>query len=232
MSGKIDCPACGTGYKSLGSHWRYSPDHRPAITSHQDNVVRGLLMGDAWLNRNHKNAILAISCTEKEYLEYLDRIFGVLGTNVYQIRSAEKSAKISRDSGLNENASVDNYETLYHWQTRSHPDLNEYRSWYSDQGKVWPDDIEITPTVLKHWYCGDGSLHPDGYISINVSNESGNESKLKGLFSNANLPTPTITEYQVRDNHRKCSIRWGVDDSEELFDYMGEPPQSYEYKWL
>lgn len=49
---------------------------------------------------------------------------------------------------------------LYKLRTRRLNKLNKYRdNWYTEDGKKYPvDNINLTPTILKMWYVGDGSL--------------------------------------------------------------------------
>jgi hypothetical protein len=50
------CPDCGESFKSVGHHWRYSPSHRPDITSKQKEILTGLVMGDGIVHfKDRKN---------------------------------------------------------------------------------------------------------------------------------------------------------------------------------
>ena len=101
---------------------------------------------------------------------------------------------------------------------------------------MWPEDIELTPTVLKHWYVGDGhcdNSSSHNHIQISVSNEVKNTEKVFKYFSNVGLPQPSnhhISE-QIKSENKKCDIVWGVEESYELWDYMGEPLPDFNYKW-
>ena len=220
------CPNCGEEYARLGTHWAFNSSHRPELTQKQLEITTGLLMGDGWIDPNGKNFYLLTSMISPNYLEYLDNIFGCLGTGVRLEKTAAESAKRNRDSGFRPNAKEENYSDLYTFQTRSHPKFNEFRDWYATGEKVWPENIELTPTVLKHWYVGDGHYddkNTNNYISIGMYNEIENTEKVSQYFTNVGLPEPS--------NYTADEAVWTVEDSYTLWDYMGEPLPDFEYKW-
>jgi hypothetical protein len=120
---------------------------------------------------------------------------------------------------------------VYHWQTRNHPDFSTFRDWYGSGAKVFPEDIRLTPTVLKHWYVCDGNLAKSEsypYIRIGISNEKDNKEKIEGYFENAGLPRPQW--YTKGETGHQLSFT--VEESLEIFDYIGGPLPGFEYKWV
>lgn len=230
------CDECGEKYERVGGHWRYNPDHRPELTLTHCEVVTGLLMGDGYLERNGHTARLKVEMTSPNYLEYLDDLFGVLGTGVKLKETGEEKAKRNRESGHRPNACGEDYSDIYSWRTRAHPDLLDF-DWYTSDGgdKVWPQNIDLTPRVLKHWYCGDGywdNSSTCNRISIAMSNEVENTEKVSQMFENANLPKPI--NYNIREREWGgvgCEAQFSVDGSAELFAYMGESLPDFEYKF-
>jgi hypothetical protein len=167
----------------------------------------------------------------KEYLSHLYETFPVLSTNVRLVKSAEKSARKSRESGLRPHPNPENYSNVYRWRTRSHPDIQRWAGWYESGVKVWPENIELTPRVLKHWYCCDGHKRKrEEYIVIGMANESGNTKKVTHLFEESGLPTPRYEKY-TKDGSEVCSACFTVEQSKVLWEYMGEPLPGFEYKW-
>ena len=226
----VKCPECGGEYKSLGNHWQHFPSHRPELTQKQLEITTGLLMGDGSINGGSKNCYLKVTMISPKYLELLDDIFASLGCGVGLKQNAAESAKNARNTGFDTNAKEQNYSDLYRLRTRLHPKFNEFREWYETGQKVWPKDIELTPTVLKHWYVGDGHYHKSGSherIRISMSNEANNTEKVTQYFANVGLPEPS--NYDEKKNN--CTARWTVEDSHTLWDYMGEPLPDFEYKW-
>lgn len=205
------CPNCEGTYDKLGLHWNRGCSY-PSFSDMQLEILTGLLMGDGTVVRGTNPSIRA-HMTNKEYLEFLDNIFGVLGCGIR----------------LHEEHSNKDWSNTYTWQTRAHPYLSKYEDWYSSGRKVWPEDIELTPLVLKHWYAGDGCLEVRGNsvrASIALTNEMGNGDKVIGMFNSAGVVEPNWYE-----NGTMASIRWTVEDTYELFKYMGEPLPGFESKW-
>jgi len=234
MSEKVACPECGEEYKRLGSHWVYNPSHRPNFTQQQKEVITGLLMGDGSINESNKNPRIVSNMISKNYLEYIDNIFACLGTGVSLVRTAKDSAKQNRDRGFRPNAKEENYSDVYRWESRSHPHLQKWADWYSTGEKVWPKDIELTPTVFKHWYCCDGywaNKNSKNCIEVSMANEINNRNKINKMFKNVSLPSPSNYVISEIKGVEACTATWTVEQSKELWEYMGEPLPDFHYKW-
>jgi len=229
------CPECGNQYKKLGNHWQHNPSHRLGVSEKQFEVAKGVMMGDGCLNTQYANAYIQIETITKNYLEYLNNIFGELSTGVKKIYTAKEQAKRARESNLNKDAVEENYNDVYRLNTRHHPKFNQLDWSTSSESKVWPSDIELTPTVLKHFYACDGNWHNSSsanHIQFAASNELGNEKKINKIFSNSGLPTPSnYSKTKRKDGSVKLDIQFSADDSEKLWQYMGEPLPDFEYKW-
>lgn len=223
-----ECPTCGETFGRVSQHFRGSPEHRPDLTQEQYEVTIGLLMGDGSLSRDPETARIDVTMTSPKYLEYLDDIFGWLSRGVNLRYTASECASNDRSSGFNPDAKEENYQDKYKWYTSCHPDFDEFRSWYSTDEKVFPNDLDLTPITLKHWYVGDGSLHKSSQFRLSMPNEKGNENKIERLFSKSGLPKP-LDWYGSGEKHN--SALWTHSDSAELFDYMGDPLPGFEYKW-
>jgi hypothetical protein len=195
-----------------------------------------LMMGDGWLDRGNVNPSLACQMITPAYLEYVDDVFRCLGIGVRLRKTAEENAKHNRDRGFRPDARAQNYSDTYRWRSRTHPELTDF-DWYTGEGgeKVWPADLELTPTVLKHWYCGDGNWSNSGsnnYIRIAMSNEVEYTDKIDKYFERVGLPKPNNYNIQQRKSGGvNCDALFTVGASKELWDYMGSPPPGFEYKW-
>jgi hypothetical protein len=222
------CPDCKCEFTRLGSHWAISDScDYPNLTQTQRDTITGVLMGDGWIKRKDgRNPYFAVTMSNEEYLEFLNGKLDVISIGVSPSRSAEESAKMSRKSGLNPNADSGNYSDLFTLRSRSNPNLSEFANWYNSGDKVFPNNISLSPTILKHWYVCDGGMHRDGYLQIGINNERDSTEKVKEYFDDADLPTPKVNRYDGN-----CIIYWSVDESKELLSYMGNSVTGFEYKW-
>jgi hypothetical protein len=182
-------------------------------TAEQYDVLTGLVMGDGFVGRNSKNPYIGATTTNREYLEYLDKLFPILGTGL------EEVSNLSAFDG----GSTENYSEQWAWRSRCNPAFNQYADWYESGKKVWPPDIQMTPTTLTHLYCGDGCLVNGRSIKITMKNEKANAEKVAGYFTDVGLPEPDYW-----NSHSAC---WNVAGSQQLLDYMGEPLSGFDYKW-
>jgi len=231
------CHQCENEYQNIALHWTQSSDcSRPSLTKQQIEISTGLLMGDGWVdNKDAKNPRISSEMISKNYLEYIDSTFDIFGNGVKMKRTAEESAKQARERNFSPNAKPQNYSDTYTWRSMTHPEFQQLADWYSSGEKVWPSNIELTPTVLKHWYCCDGhweNNNTHNYVEIAMSNESEYTDKVDQLFRNVGLPSPnTYKRTEREDGSVKCSAQFTVEQSKELWDYMGQPLPDFEYKW-
>lgn len=231
-----ECPECGNTYKHIGKHWMYKESHRPPIDDKNMQILKGMLMSDSILRARDGNPYLVTEMINKEYLTHIDDKFGALSNGVIQKRSAKESAENARKNGLDENADTDNYSTTYNLRVVAHPQLKNLLDFYQSGEKIWPKKLELTPLILKHLYCGDGSLEQgsENYyrISISLQNEGQNKEKINSYFRSADLPAPDNWKSIKQDGKKVVkSARWNGDNTEELLSYMGSPPPGFEYKW-
>ncbi|WP_226041227.1 hypothetical protein [Natrinema sp. DC36] len=235
-----ECHSCGERYKSISKHWSKSECQHPPLTQRQYEIITGLVMGDGCVGREDgKSPRLHVRMITKEYLEFLDSEFEILGTGVSLYRTAEEGAKLNRKYDFRPNADSKNYHDCYYWGVSNTPHLNEFASWYDSGKKVWSEGIELTPTVLKHWYVGDGCYvdhDSNDYIKISLSNEVDSEEKVGGYFEDVGLPRPNRWGVgERRDGGVICDAVWNIEESYELLEYMLEDeygiPPGFKYKW-
>jgi len=228
------CAYCANYYKSLGHHWRHTPNCAPQLSDKQEQIVTGLLMGDGHLDVSSKNPYIKSDMVTFDYLDYLDSEFPVMGRGVELVNSAKESATRAKETGFHDGALEKNYSDVYGWRTYRNPNLHTFDNWYKPN-KCWPEDIRLTSTVLKHWYVCDGTLKDKDSIGICADNENQNADKLINYFTDADLPEPNTNVYSRPDdawsNSDRLLLSWGFSDSSQLFNYIGEPLPGFEYKW-
>ena len=202
------CPDCGKDRGKLGTHWVQSKTCKyPELSDKQHDVLTGLLMGDGFVKKTSASQYIGTQMITREYLEYLNReVFPVLSTTVTQ-----------------------NNRGHYCWRTRALPELSEYKDWYSSGEKQFPQDIELSPTILKHWYVCDGSktdTKNTSHIRIGLTNERDNELKIRSYFDSIGVDIQNWADYESG-----CSAIFNAEQSVQLWEYMGEPLAGFEYKW-
>ena len=222
-----ECISCGREFKHLGKHWRYYPEHRPNFNEKEKEIITGLLMSDGSIRKEseNKNPFFVVQMTNREYLKYLENIFGILGGKT-KLRITGEENGIRTNKKIDFETNVENYSDVYEWKTISHPNLEEFFNWYRSGKKIWPENIHLSPTVMKHWYVGDGHWNTHrghNYIMIGATNEIENKSKIEKYFIDVGLPVP--------DRWTEKELVWSVENSEALFDYMGKPLPGFEYKF-
>lgn len=233
-----ECPNCEEVSPQLGKHWNGSKCEHPKMSQYQQEVIVGILMGDGSINapQGNQNARFRIDMYEKSvpYLEYLsEKVFPVVTTEVRAGETAEeRSQRKTNPFGIDsENAS-----DMFYLSSRRMPCLNKFLSWYVDGNKTWPcGEIELTPTVLKHYFVGDGNYNTNGnadYIELSMSNQLENMENVISMFESAGFEPKNVKE-RSRDGKNAIDVVVSFDKqtTQKMFEYMGEPLPSFEYKW-
>lgn len=222
------CHQCNEEFKVVGGHWSRSDCQHPSISERKHEILTGLLMGDGNLSRKGKNAYFRCNMITRPFLEWLDEEFGVMGLGVKLQTTAAETARRMNENGFSTNTKAENCHDLYGWNTRAHPDFNRYREWYTDDGKAFPDHLELTPLIAKVWYCCDGCVHGcyNGndyrpHIQFSVTSQIEREDLLVRMFEDVGFDVSLSGEnlYAI------------ADESERIWEWLGEPLPGFEYKW-
>lgn len=239
ISTDYECPYCENDYDYLGQHWRWNPQHRPKITQRQHEIVTGLLMGDGSIGgSDRKNQYIQCGNTNLDFLKWVGNEMGILSSSIRFHSSGEENGMKNIESGFSPNAEPNEYKDVYIWLSRSHPGFNKYDEWYGDdRRKRFPEGLELTPLILKIWFCCDGwidSRRERNELNIACTNESDRKTYLRDLFKRKGFEARFIEEkyrsgkYEGRD---KLKIRFTQSQSEELWNWMGGALPGFEYKW-
>lgn len=109
------------------------------LTESLREYLDGLLLGDGSLPEGRGNPWYAHTDSSKEYLLWLKSKLEQLGLPCHDVCSNKKAFLMS---------------------SAPTPGLKKLRKrWYPQGNKKIPCDLEITPTILKNWYIGDGSRY-------------------------------------------------------------------------
>lgn len=220
------CPNCSGGFVNMGQHWRSSKCEYPELSDYQKDLLRGILMSDASVQFD-KNNRLKIKMTCENFLEWFATNLSEICPNRYPIlqqtsdESRENVRKSFGDEYVNEDSE---YKEKYQVLTRSHPFMNQFDGWYVPEKRYPLDDLELTPTVAKMWYCGDGCLDKSkGRARIACSNEADRIDAVADLIREKGFDANTTVNGSIRILPR---------DTPKFLDWMGDPPPDFEYKWL
>jgi len=221
----------GINVRSIGEGLTHNREDDGFIINHE--VIEGCLLGDASLRKWKKdgpNANAYFAKTNK----YYDHI-AYVSSLLFPAKKEEEAIKEKKGSG--------DYSHLTHFHLRSltRPELNVYfERWYphwNDYNKVVPEDIEITPTVLLHWFLDDGSSYrrkdrstKGVYIILSTECFSLAEQnmlceKIMSTFGIYCKPYPTNSGV----GHRICVTQSQTKAVYEVIGYS--PVSSLRYKW-
>ncbi|MFQ5647869.1 MAG: helix-turn-helix domain-containing protein [Candidatus Aenigmatarchaeota archaeon] len=113
------------------------------------DIINGNLLGDACVRVwRGKYFYYKHTAKDKRYLEWLADLLDELRVTIYIVTDNPKAGTYALGFYINKSR----VESL----------LNLRKKWYRSANgktvKIIPEDIELNPTVLLHWYLGDGSL--------------------------------------------------------------------------
>jgi len=224
------CPICGEKMINMGHHWKSNNCEYPELTKQQKDMIRGLMMSDATVQKGPKNNLI-LHMTEERFLEWVVEELSEICHSKYPIlyqtseEARENTANSLGEEGMAEGTT---YKAKHKILSRSHPFLNEFDDWYiPDIGKQYPlEELDVTPMLIKMWYVGDGTLtkHSSGSrASIACMNEIDRIDKVADLIREQGFTVyaKSTGEVQVSSS-----------DTPDFLDWLGSPPPGFEYKWI
>jgi hypothetical protein len=216
------------------------------LTPYINDVIIGELLGDGSIYKSGNiSGGFTYSTSKKKYLEWLYLgIFKNHGIDIME--EGIKDVIIKPREGFSQiNESICyKARTLAYWQ------FGLFRKkWFPDGIKIVPDDIKITPTVLLHWYLGDGSLHRKKgnnkrgqydyvykYVTLHTNGFTYEECSI--LTSKLN---ELGLDFGIKKHIYKGKINWQLGlnkpalNNRRFFEYLGDCPELlknvYGYKW-
>lgn len=216
-----ECHSCGDNYSRLAQHWAMGDCNPNVITDYNHSILSGIISGDGSLDWSPgmKNPRIEITITNIKFLEWLKEQLKWLVGDIKEKSSAEEMNRMAIKAGYSNNPDCLSAHRL---RTMAHPDIRKYENWYGEIKSV-PESVEFDKTLIKLWYCGDGTLH------------WGRDMESP---STAVITKTTDGKEQIADRLRsigfKCNIRdRGITmvNYKEFLDWMGNPVPGFEYKW-
>jgi hypothetical protein len=123
-----------------------------------------------------------------------------LHKGVKEFKWAEYMEKVFKEDGYE--TSLRKNEIDCYCSTQSSIQLQEMRDkWYKDGVKILPEDFKINPTIMLHWYEGDGSYgRKENRINFSTHNFTENEvRKLRNDITQELVISPIVTKETKRD---------------------------------
>lgn len=211
------------GYIQLTEEERGEINDDLESSSYKQEMMVGLLMGDGFVESGEAGSpCLRVGMANETFLNWVFDELGDVASSVNLRNTAEEVAENLRNSGFRPETEAENCHDFYVLNTRRLPWIESLGRWYDSGEKRFPKDLEMTPTIAKMWYCGDGGVNVTNKIcEIKSSNEKDRPEFLRGLFEQAGF-SPSF------DN---AKLRFSPRESNELLEWMGSPPPGFEYKW-
>lgn len=173
-------------------------------------IIYGELLGDGHIRPTQHQAFFQYNTSNKEYCMWLKKQFNNDGIKTSKIY------KINNGVGVSGNILVS-----FHFKTISTIEFKDIREKWYDNIKIVPEDLNLTPTIVRHWWIGDGSLSSqkfatNGFLKRDVD-----------LLVNK-LNNIGIKSKRYKDNTIYVSRK----SIKELISFIGKcPVKSYNYKW-
>lgn len=178
--------------------------------------ITGELLGDGCLYSY--SSYSANFCYTSKFYAYIRYIYKTLKSF-----GIERSGRIMRYRNKQFGNSTYSYNSLLYEEL-----LPLRNQWYSNGKKIVPRDIKLTPSMIRQWYVGDGSLILDSTRpAINL-----------GTCGFPVLDVEWLVEQLIKLGFKTTrqsgnnTIRISVFSTQEFLDYIGPCPVScYQYKW-
>jgi hypothetical protein len=184
-------------------------------------LVTGLFMGDGTIDdrdsREHPSVVARM--TNQEFTEWFSEELGPFATQRFVAEGSEWAERQKEQGAFK--GSEEGYSDVYEIRVTSHPDLGRFREWIGDDGKKFPENLELGSTAAKVWYCCDGHLDSNEVARIGAYTEIDREEYLSGLFDKRGI-TPSFYWNE---------IYLGKEDTNTFFDWIGKPVPGFEFKW-
>lgn len=206
---------------------------QPNISEYEKEILIGELLGDGSLKMDCKGSLPYYRHSSK-YSSYLEWLASVLPSFKWSEISTTTHKTLSKKNG--------EFVISYGVRSQCHPGLAELQKMFYDENnmKHIPSDLKITPTILRHWFLGDGTA---GYFSTGIRKGKQRTSWQMTIYACAysRKELEGIIIPQLESLNIKCSVtmkpgRHRMRISSESFDtfyqYIGKcPVECYKYKW-
>lgn len=182
------------------------------------NLMGGELLGDGCIIMSSlRSAKYQHTSKYEEYLIWLSGGFASQGL--------EQTGKIYKQEN--------EWGIVHHYQSKSYPELVPiWQKWYSNGKKIVPQDLKLTPIMVRQWYIGDGCLaHPKNRsLYIELATCAFDRSSIDHL-----LEELSGLGFKATLRPARSIIGISTYSTQDFLNYIGPCPQEieniYGYKW-
>lgn len=194
------------------------------LTQHEKEVIDGLLLSDASLQRRSATARFGLVTIHKEFSQHVSELLSVKSKFYY------KEAHEGTCKGVPVH-SKESYP-LYTLRDIAFNELHE--KWYPNGKKIVPEYLKLSPTIVKYWFYGDGCSSYVGLNSVKLkfSTESFTLTECKRLTNMLSMMSGAkFTPYKVRADQYVLACQ-RMQCVNLFFDYIGQSDlKCFDYKW-
>jgi hypothetical protein len=182
----------------------------------RNQVLDGLLLGDAYIPREQSLLYFSQCQRHREYVEYVAQ---QLSLPVDRVR--DRARKPDKRTGK--------IYLCSELRTLAHREYAELRQrWYRDGRKVVPTDLQASRPLVLHWFLCDGACSVNrnsGQLLLCTDAFTQEELEfLQELLRSVEIESSIVCGRRIRIRQRSLS---------RFFDYIGESPvECLKYKWI
>ena len=185
-------------------------------------TMDGLIISDGSISNKDGQIYhrFSIASSQEEFMNYCRN--KLLCLNPSEV-SGREALGYARNKGYEKSA--------YGFSTSFHPDITKQRiRWYINGKKIIPNDIRITPLMLKMWYYGDGSIVNDkisNTCTLRLSTDGFTSQEVNFLIQQLEL------QIGIKSVNADGRIRLRTESISKFFSYIGRKPEilCYSYKF-
>jgi hypothetical protein len=226
------CPDCGLLFSNLNSHWAGETDcEYPAPTQRQEDILLALVLGGAYINKTGPEKLphLMLDSTNREFLDWLDDELGILTSHITERASAEDArTRLSAEFDTSPKETRD----VYRFQTRGLPYFESIEDWASRRGdadrRLSPPGVTRSLILLKTMY-----LHRGSTVDYTQSDETQVVIRMGRVAASDETMLELFEPFDGRLRQYTSEFRvLVIGDTEQFFEYVGEPPAFAVDQWV
>lgn len=194
----------------------------------EKQIIQGMLLGDGSVLLSKVSSYFTTTSKDKEFTDHLKGILSLPGWRTY-IRDKKHIIIKGRKYNCEKNYTI---------TSRTDKSLGTFRNeWYPEGIKIVPRNLELTPTIIKYWFYGDGSTSfvpyrdvPDARVRITFCTNGFTHDDCEFLVSKLDDLSFKFT-IQL-DKGKPILVALQRNTTTEFCNYMGECNlPCFDYKW-